>query len=153
MPGELTFLMGTHEAVFPTDRRYTRNHLWLKPLPDAPGIKRVGLTGYSIRLLRDVYFLDWTAGTEFPVAKRQEIGQIESSKAVSGLYSPGDGLIVQFNEAVLSDPSVINTVGYGDGWLFDFRTDEQGMDAEEYVAHLADAWEVAQRTIKKQMTS
>ena len=153
MPDELTFMMGTHEAVFPTDRRYARNHLWLKALEDAPGVSRVGLTAYSIRLLKDVYFLDWSAGTEFPVAHRQEIGQIESSKAVSGLYSPGDGLIVQFNEAVLSDPSLINADGYGDGWLFDLRTEERGIDAEEYIVHLADAWEVAQRTIKKQITS
>jgi glycine cleavage system H protein len=150
---ELTFLMGTHEAAFPTDRRYSRNHLWLLPLPDTPNVSRIGLTAYSIRLLRDVYFLDWATGPGFPIANRQEIGQIESSKAVSGLYSPGDGEIVQFNEAVLTDPSLINADGYGGGWLFDFRTAETGMDPHEYVKHLADAWEVAQRTIKKQMTS
>jgi Glycine cleavage system H protein (lipoate-binding) len=153
VPDDLTFSMGTHEAVFPIDRRYSRNHLWLKPLEDSPGVSRVGLTAYSIRLLRDVYFLDWSAGTEFPVADRQEIGQIESSKAVSGLYSPGEGTIVQFNEEVLADPSLINTDGYGGGWLFDFRTSATGMDPGEYVKHLGDAWEVAQRTIKKQMTS
>jgi len=153
VPDDLTFLMGTHEAVFPIDRRYSRNHLWLKPLEGAPGLCRVGLTAYSIRLLRDVYFLDWSAGTDFPVADRQEIGQIESSKAVSGLYSPGEGTIVQFNEEVLADPSLINTDGYGGGWLFDFRTSATGMEPDEYVKHLGDAWEVAQRTIKKQMTS
>jgi len=152
LPDELTFLMGTHEATIPLDRRYSKNHLWLKPLDEA-GVVRVGLTGYSIRLLRDVYFLDWTTGPGFPIQNRQEIGQIESSKAVSGLYSPGEGEIVQFNESVLSDPSVINADGYGEGWLFDFRTAELGMGPQEYVEHLADAWEVAQRTIKKQMSS
>jgi glycine cleavage system H protein len=144
--------MGTHEATIPLDRRYSRNHLWLKPTDEA-GVLRIGLTAYSIRLLRDVYFLDWSAGTDFPVQNRQEIGQIESSKAVSGLYSPGDGTIIRFNAGVLSDPSVINTDGYGEGWLFDFRTAELGLGPQEYVEHLADAWDVAQRTIKKQMSS
>lgn len=152
MPTELTFMMGTHEATFPTDRRYSKNHLWLKPSETDAGVIRIGLTGYSIRLLRDVYFLDWATGPGFPIADRQEIGQIESSKAVSGLYAPGAGEIVQFNEAVLSDPSLINTDGYGDGWLFDFRSSEPGIGPAEYVEHLAAAWEVAQRTIKKQMT-
>src|SRR5215216_884776 len=152
MPTDLTFMMGTHEANFPTDRRYSKNHLWLQSLPESEGVCRVGLTAYSIRLLRDVYFLDWATGPGFPIANRQEIGQIESSKAVSGLYSPGAGEIVQFNEAVLSDPSLINADGYGEGWLFDFRTCETGMSPDEYVEHLAAAWEVAQRTIKKQMT-
>jgi glycine cleavage system H protein len=122
LPNDLTFMMGTHEAVIPLDRRYSRNHLWLQPLDSSPGVQRVGLTAYSIRLLRDVYFLDWSTGPGFPVRDRQEIGQIESSKAVSGLYSPGEGEIVAFNEAVLGDPSVINADGYGEGWLFDSNT-------------------------------
>jgi glycine cleavage system H protein len=152
MSTELTFMMGTHEAAFPTDRRYSKNHLWLQTRSDSVGVSRVGLTAYSIRLLRDIYFLDWATGPGFAIANRQEIGQIESSKAVSGLYAPGEGEIVQFNEAVLSDPSLINVDGYGEGWLFEFRTTESGMGPDEYVEHLAAAWEVAQRTIKKQMT-
>jgi glycine cleavage system H protein len=153
MDADLVFLMGTHEARIPCDRRYSRNHLWLQPQNDRAGVVRVGLTAYSVRLLRDVYFLEWMIDPGLPVRDRQEIGQIESSKAVSGLFSPGEGEIVAFNEAVLSDPALINTDGYGDGWLFDFRTAETGMAPAEYVEHLSAAWEVAQRTIKKQMTS
>ena len=153
MSDDLLFLMGTHEALIPQDRRYSRNHLWLKTINNEGGLVRVGLTAYSIRLLRDVYFLDWSTGPGFPIQNRQEIGQIESSKAVSGLFSPGEGEIVQINESALADPSIINADGYGDGWLFDFRTDERGMSPAEYVEHLGAAWEVAQRTIKKQMTS
>src|SRR5262249_15962539 len=147
MTSELKFMMGTHEATFPVDRRYSKNHLWLMALADEPSVTRVGLTGYSIRLLRDVYFLDWATSPGVAIADRQEIGTIERSKAVSGLYAPGAGEIVRFNEAVLSDPSLINADGYGDGWLFDFRTAEAGMPPAEYVEHLAAAWEVAQRTI------
>jgi glycine cleavage system H protein len=146
-------MMGTHEATIPQDRRYSRNHLWLMPFGESTDVVRVGLTAYSVRLLRDIYFLDWTTGPGFPIENRQEIGQIESSKAVSGLYAPGEGEIVALNEAVLSDPSLINADGYGDGWLFEFRTSERGMSPSEYVEHLAEAWEVAQRTIKKQMSS
>src|SRR5688500_20330696 len=84
-------MMGTHEAAIPQDRRYSRNHLWLMPIDESTNLVRVGLTAYSVRLLRDVYFLDWTTGPGFPIENRQEIGQIESSKARSEERRVGTG--------------------------------------------------------------
>jgi glycine cleavage system H protein len=143
-------MMGTYAANFPTDRFFSSNHLWLKPIET--NRFRVGLTAFSIRLLKDVYFLEWSAGVDFPVAHKQEIGQIESSKAVSGLYSPADGQIVAFNEGVLDDPSLINSDGYESGWLFEFATPALFLSAEEYVTSLEKAWQDAQRSIKKQIS-
>lgn len=151
MPTELVFWMGKYEARFPTDRQYAINHLWLKPLEDRAGCYRAGFTAYSVRLLRDVYFLDWNIEPGTDVRSKQEIGEIESSKALSSLYVPQDGTIIAFNEALLEDPSAINTDNYGSGWLFDFRTDHQLLSPTEYIELLDGVWEQTQRIIKGQM--
>lgn len=148
MSDQLTFMMGKFEANFPTDRRYSDNHLWLQQHDD---LWRVGLTAYSVRLLQDVYFLDWTVDAGAQVRRKQEIGEVESSKALSSLYAPVDGMLVEFNEELLEDPSGINTDSYGSGWLYTMRTDSPTLTADEYLAGLGDQWEKAQRTIKGQV--
>src|SRR5690606_14322689 len=115
------------------------------------GTYRVGFTAYSIRLLQDVYFLDWSIDPQTSVARKQKVGEIESSKALSDLYAPAAGTIVAFNDAVLSDPSAINTDGYGGGWLYEFATDATFLDADAYVKHLEAGWEKDQRYLKGQV--
>lgn len=151
MADSLTFLMGKYEARVPVDRLYSENHLWLQEIEGRAGAYRVGLTSYSIRLLQDVYFLDWTIDAETEVAKKQVIGEVESSKAVSSLYAPAAGTVAAFNEKVLSDPSAINTDGYGEGWLYEFLTYEPLLDAAAYVRHLEAGWERDQRYLKGQV--
>lgn len=143
-------MMGNFEALIPTDRLYSKRHLWLQPTDEA-NVYRVGLTAYSVRLLQDVYFLDWTVDAGTPVADRQDIGEIESSKAVSALYTPCEGVLLEFNAGVLDDPSAINTDSYETGWLYTLRTEAPLLTAEEYVQLLADVWDETQRTIKGQM--
>lgn len=146
---DLTFLMGKYEARFPTDRVYSDNHLWLQA-DGEPNHYRVGFTAYSVRLLQDVYFLEWSIDAHSAVHKKQEIGEIESSKAVSTLYAPADGTILDFNERLLDDPSAINTDGYGKGFLFRMQTDATFLSPEEYVAHLAAGWDKTEKLIKGQ---
>lgn len=148
MLSDLVFMMGKYEARIPGDRLYAENHLWL--LPDA-GRFRVGFTAYSVRLLQDVYFLSWSIDPDTQVKKKQEIGEIESSKAVSSLYAPGDGRVIDFNEKLLADPSAINLDNYGEGWLFDFESKAELLSPEKYVAMLESGWEATQRMIKGQM--
>jgi glycine cleavage system H protein len=145
----LTFMMGNFAAEFPTDRVYARNHMWAQHRGD---VFRFGFTAYAVRLLQDVYFLDWTVDAGTALALKQEIGQIESKKAESSLYAPAAGTLVCFNEELLSDPSAINVDKYGGGWLFEMHTAGEGfLTAEQYLEHLAAVWEVTQRTIKGQM--
>lgn len=151
MSDHLVFMMGKYEARVPTDRLYSPHHMWLREREDAPGRFRVGLTAYSVRLLQDVYFLDWSFDPPRAVKKRDEIGEVESSKALSSLYAPCGGEICEFNPALLEDPSHINADNYGHGWLFDMTTGDTLMSAEEYVTLLGDVWEDTQRTIKGQM--
>ena len=150
MSDDLTFSMGKYEARIPTDRLYSENHLWLKPASEGQRYQ-VGFTAYSVRLLQDVYFLSWSIDPETPVRKKQEIGEVESSKALSDLFAPYDGTIGQFNELLLDDPSHINSDGYGKGWLYEFETETALLSPEEYVQKLESVWEVTQRTIKGQM--
>jgi len=149
MPVPLQFMMGEYQALIPIDRRYFRNHMWFQMSPEA-NTGRVGLTSYAIRLLQDVYFLDWTIDPQTQVVLKQEIGEIESSKAVSSIFAPAAGLIHDFNPALMQDPSLINGDNYSTGWMFHFETQVETMSAEEYAAHLSGSWEETQRVLKGQ---
>lgn len=147
---ELVFLMGKFEARLPKDRQYCKNHMWA--CDEGEGLFRLGLSAYAVRLLQDVYFLDWTVDAGQTVRPRQAIGQIESSKAESELYVPMAGVIESFNTTLFDDPSLINSDKYGRGWMFTLRTTApEVMTPDEYYAHLGPSWEVAQRTIKGQI--
>jgi len=152
MPDDLEFMMGNYAARIPGDRLYSENHLWFQPAGQAAeNLYRVGFSAYSVRLLQDVYFLSWNIDPDTRVRHKQEIGEIESSKAVSSLYAPRDGHLVRFNEALLADPTPINTDSYEAGWLFEFRTAAELLTPAQYVAVLEAGWEKTQSVIKGQM--
>lgn len=147
-----TFAMGEFTAEFPRDRRYASNHMWASEVES--GLWRFGLTAYAVRLLQDVYFLDWTVEPGQPLSARSMIGSIESKKAESDLFAPASGTLAEINEAVLDDPSLINADTYGDGWLLEIRCEPTQtstlLSPDDYAEHLVEAWDVAQRTIKGQ---
>ena len=150
MQDNLTFMMGEFEAVFPTDRQYARNHMWAHH--QGEGLFRFGFAAYAVRLLQDVYFLDWDLARGTILSERQEMGQIESQKAEASLYAPLAGELTTINEVLLKDPSAINVDKYGTGWLFEITGEgNQLLQPAEYLEYLAAVWEVTQRTIKGQM--
>jgi glycine cleavage system H protein len=147
---ELLFMMGQFEARFPTDRLYAKNHMW--GLERSSSILRFGFTAYAVRLLQDVYFLEWNVDDGVQLTERQEIGAIESKKAESSLYSPIAGRLTVFNQKLMKDPSAINVDKYGEGWLFEIDwAGESLLTPEQYLVHLGSVWEVTQRTIKGQL--
>ena len=149
MSGTLTFMMGKYAAEFPTDRQYAKNHMWAQR---QAGAIRFGFTAYAVRLLQDVYFLDWSIDAGTLLKEKQEIGSIESKKAESSLYAPAAGRLARFNDELLSDPSAINLDKYGAGWLFEIESaGDTLLDPPGYIEHLRAVWEVTQRTIKGQM--
>ncbi len=148
-PATVAFMMGEYRAEFPVDRQYARNHMWAKSIS---GGYRFGFTAYAVRLLQDVYFLDWLFDAPATLTAGQEIGAIESKKAESDLFAPMGGLLTRFNETLMSDPSAINTDKYGAGWLFEMgSTQGELLTAAEYVELLDEVWEKTQRTIKGQL--
>lgn len=148
--------MGQYQAHLPGDRRYCRNHMWAQA---TAGGWRVGFTAYAIRLMQDVYFLEWSVDPGTPLPCKARIGYIETSKAQSELYAPFAGVITTFNDALMHDPSLINLDGYGQGWLFEMTTSpmsqppEDSMSVHEYQVFLTDAWTTAQRLIKGQINA
>lgn len=153
MSDELVFMMGKFAARFPTDRLYAKNHMWAKPR-EVDGVSGFdfGFSMYAVRLLQDVYFLEWCIDAPSRVREKLTIGNIESSKAESELYAPIAGTLTEFNTALLKDPSPINIDAYGDGRLFHIAGEAAGLlTPEAYQEHLAGAWKIAERTIKGQM--
>jgi glycine cleavage system H protein len=147
MSEPLVFMMGKFEARIPTDRCYLESHVWLQPQGES---FRLGFTSYAVRLLQDVYFLDWQIDPDTSVRRKQAIGEIESSKAVSTLYAPADGRVVRFNEALLNDPSLINADNHDRGWLYELATEQTLLSPQEYIQTLEAGWEQTQRLLKSQ---
>ncbi len=148
MPDELVFMMGNFAARFPTDRRYTLNHMWLRAEGTA---LRFGLSAYALRLLREVYFLEWTVEAGAVVRQKDEIGAVESAKAIAALYAPVDGTIARFNDVTMANPGVINKDGYGEGWLFAMAAQAgDAMDPAAYLRYLETSWTRAQALLKGQ---
>jgi glycine cleavage system H protein len=151
MSESLTFLMGKHPAPLPANRRYCKNHMWCMPNGTT---HRFGFTAYAVRLMQDVYFLEWSVDPGTAVVVKQPIGFLESSKAQSELYAPVAGTIIAFNTALLNDPSAVNADGYGAGWLFDVAGPAGGtLTAAEYYDFLTAAWATAQKLIKGQLNA
>jgi glycine cleavage system H protein len=144
-----TFLMGKHPAPLPGELRYCKNHMWCRPGADS--VHSFGFTAYAVRLMQDVYFLEWRTEPGL-ITLKQEIGYIETQKATSGLYAPLAGRIARFNAALLEDPSTINVDNYGRGWLFEFTGNlDETLDVDAYYAHLETGWEATQRMLKGQL--
>ena len=151
MSDQLVFMMGEYAAHFPTDRQYARNHMWARLHDD---VYRFGFAAYAVRLLQDVYFLEWSVEPESVLKERQLIGAIESKKAESDLFAPIGGTLTCINEDLLRDPSTINVDTYERGWLFEINGDGDNLlSPAQYIQHLASVWEVTQRTIKGQLNS
>ena len=98
--------------MYPSDRRYTKEHEWVS-VSGSQG--RMGITDYAQKQLGDVVFVELPEAGR-TVAQGQACGTIESVKAVSELYSPVSGTVVQTNPVVSSKPEVVNTDPHGT-WL------------------------------------
>lgn len=117
----------------PQHLRYSKEHEWLD---EAASPAVVGITQHAADALGDVVFV------ELPDIGRQVVaeepcGELESTKSVSDIYSPVSGEVVEVNEAVVEDPSLVNSEPFGAGWLFKVRIDSEPeglLSAEEYVA-------------------
>ena len=123
----------------PADLRYTEEHEYLKAT-DRAGIYTVGVTHYAQGELGDVVFVELPeVGTSFD--KMETFGTIEAVKAVSDLYCPVKGEVVEVNSELDDDPSLVNSDPYGAGWMIRLKVanedDLKGLlDADAYESHL-----------------
>lgn len=145
MPNPLVFMMGRSPAFLPTDRSYTRNHMWAA---EVPGGWRFGLTAYAVKLLGDIRHLGWTVGPDGAVDRDQPIGFIEGSKATTDLYAPLAGRVIEQNALVSADPTLLNSNLYDTAWLLSMAGDAALLSPEDYLTHLESVWPLAQRLLK-----
>ena len=125
----------------PDDLVYTTEHEYVRRTDD-PAIVRVGITDYAQGELGDVVFVNLPKPGE-QVAFHQTFGTIEAVKAVSDLYSPVAGEVVEVNGALERDPAAVNRDPYGEGWMVAFRVaDPTALDGllapSAYRAHIGE---------------
>ena len=100
-------------AQVPADLKYTREHEWAKVEGDRA---RIGITAFAQEQLGDVVFVELPkVGAQ--VAGMQTFGVVESVKAVSDLYAPLTGEVVEVNAALVKKPETVNSDPYGLGWM------------------------------------
>ncbi|PWL18986.1 glycine cleavage system protein GcvH [Falsochrobactrum shanghaiense] len=100
---------------------FTEDHEWLNV---ENGIATVGITVHAQEQLGDLVFVELPE-TGRTVSKGEAIVVVESVKAASDVYAPVDGEVVEVNEAVASDPALINQAAEGEGWLFKLKLSDE----------------------------
>ncbi len=121
----------------PDDRRYTDQHEWalVRGDEEAGTVVRVGITDHAQDALGDIVFVQLPAVGE-EVAPGNAIGEVESTKSVSDVYSPVAGTVTAVNEALTDTPETVNADPYGEGWLVEVTV---AGDAGDPTADLLDA--------------
>lgn len=126
-------------SSIPANLRYTHDHEYLKPTDDA-SVVIVGVTDYAQGELGDVVYLDLPKpGAKF--GAHDSFGTIEAVKAVSDIYCPVAGEVVEVNGRLEGEPSLVNSDPYGDGWMIKLKVNPSEvtglLDAAAYEQHLA----------------
>jgi len=121
----------------PSDLRYTSDHEWVRIEGD---IATIGITDYAQDALGDVVFVQLPSlGSTVKAAA--SISEVESTKSVSDIYAPLSGEVIEVNDALEADPSVLNSDAYGEGWIFRVRISDSSeiealLSASDYEALL-----------------
>lgn len=127
-------------ANIPQELFYTEEHEYVRETGEK-GIVVVGITDYAQSELGDIVFIELPdVGSTYK--KMDVFGTIEAVKAVSELFSPLSGEIVEINEELDADPALVNTDPYGAGWMVKMRLSDAGeledlLPAEAYEGHIA----------------
>jgi len=122
------------DAQFPSHLQYTAEHEWI----DGSEPAVVGITATAAEALGDIVYLELPAvGAE--VTAGSVVGEVESTKSVSELFSPVTGTVVEVNQAAIDDPAVVNSDPYTDGWLFKVDVTSTGdlLSADDYAVLVA----------------
>lgn len=122
--------------MVPEDRKYTKEHEWIRVDGDQG---RIGITDFAQKELGDVVYVELPeVGAK--VTAMEVFGNIESVKAVSELFSPVSGEVVEVNDKVVDAPEMVNADPHGDAWLIVVKLNDPSeldglMSAADYRAH------------------
>jgi glycine cleavage system H protein len=115
--------------LYPDDLKYTAEHEWVRTPGESAGSVRVGITDYAQDALGDIVYVQLPDVGE-SVTAGAAIGELESTKSVSDVYSPVTGDVVARNDSLDATPELVNTDPYGAGWLFEVAVAEGAATAE-----------------------
>ena len=123
--------------VIPPDLRYTNEHEWVRV---ENGVGTVGITDYAQDQLGDVVYVDLPSPGK-QLSQLAVFGEIESVKAVSELYAPVSGEVVESNGALADKPELINESPYSEGWIMKLRLTEESevenlLTADQYSDYI-----------------
>ena len=132
----LAYRRSKFSTRLPTDRVFTRAHVWMAPDPD--GGTRVGFTKFATRMLGEVVEFEVEVKPGATIEVGQAIGWLEGFKAVSDLYAPLDGTFVGTNPALEDDIECVHGDPYGKGWLYRVEgpPPDDALSAQDYAAFL-----------------
>jgi glycine cleavage system H protein len=121
--------------LIPSDLKYSSDHEWAKSNGD---VIRIGITDYAQDALGDVVFVDLPK-VGAAIAAHAVIGEVESTKSVSEIYSPVGGTVTAVNDSLSTTPESVNADPYGEGWICEITTTSSDdfdalLDAEGYQA-------------------
>ena len=124
--------------MIPDDLKYTAEHEWVRLDGD---VATIGVTDHAQEALSDIVFVELPPSSK-ELAKGDEAAVLESTKAAASIYAPAAGTTTEGNEAVIDDPSLVNSDCYGRGWIYKLKLTDAGqldslMDAKAYEAFLA----------------
>lgn len=104
--------------MFPDDLKYTAEHEWVRTPGESAGSVRIGITDYAQDALGDIVYVQLPEVGD-AVTAGGAVGELESTKSVSDVYSPVTGEVVARNDALEATPELVNSDPYGAGWLFE----------------------------------
>ena len=126
----------------PNDRSYTREHEWIIVEDAGAGRALVGITHFAQDQLGDIVYFELPKAGD-TVAHLGKMGEVESVKAVSDLYSPVSGEVIEVNSALTDRPELTNEDPFGEGWLIRVTMSDTSeldtlLSAEEYDTYVAE---------------
>ena len=109
-------------ANVPEDLHYSKDHEWVRVEGD---VAIIGITDYAQNSLGDVVYVELPKNGE-TFAANESFGSVESVKAVSEVFSPVSGSVVQVNESLNDEPEKVNSDSYGEGWMIRLKMENPG---------------------------
>lgn len=117
----------------PEDFHYTKEHEWVHEVSE--GVVRFGITDYAQDALGDIVFVTLPRVGE-TISAGAPCGEVESTKSVSDIFAPVDGVVVHRNDKIETSPEMMNKDAYGEGWIAEVEVSGGAIHAQE---HLLDA--------------
>ncbi len=131
--------------MIPEDLRYSSDHEWIRSIDDGADTTtvRIGITDFAQNALGDIVYVQ-LPDLGMTVTIGDSLGEVESTKSVSDIFSPVAGTVTARNEALDAAPESVNTDPYGDGWMIEIQMDDPAeldglLDAAGYAEQVGES--------------